>query len=165
MPLWVRSGLMTVLFPGMVAGVFPRLLAAGRWRLPLPFGPARWLGVLPLALGLVILGSTVVDFARLGRGTLAPWDAPHHLVHERLYACVRNPMYLGVLGCILGETVLWASGGVGAYLILIAFAFHVRVVAFEEPTLRRQFGKAFDDYLAAVPRWIPCLPPPSRGVG
>jgi protein-S-isoprenylcysteine O-methyltransferase Ste14 len=154
---------MTILFPGMVAGVSPRLIATGPWRLPLPVGPARWLGVVPLAGGLAILGLTIVDFAAVGRGTLAPWDAPRHLVRQRLYALVRNPMYLGVLSCILGQAVLWASGGVAAYLGLVALAFHLRVVFSEEPVLRRMFGQAFDEYVATVPRWIP-RPPSRRGM-
>ncbi len=161
MPLWLRSALTTLLFPGMVAGVFPALIARGTWGLPLPLGPTRWLGVIPLTAGLVILALTIVDFATLGRGTLAPWDAPRHLVHQRLYAWARNPMYLGVLACILGQALWQASGGVAIYLALIATAFHIRVVVFEEPALRQQFGPAFDAYIAAVPRWVPRRP--SRG--
>lgn len=160
-PLWLRSALAILLLPGMVAGLFPYLIVRGSWRLPLPLGPARWLGLVPLAVGLTILGLTISDFATRGNGTLAPWDPPRRLVHQRLYAWVRNPMYLGVLTAILGEAVLWTAGGLCLYLGVVATAFHIRVIAYEEPTLRRQFGAAFTDYLARVPRWLP-RPPGNR---
>jgi protein-S-isoprenylcysteine O-methyltransferase Ste14 len=36
------------------------------------------------------------------------------------------------------------------------------VMAYEEPTLRRQFGRSFEEYAAAVPRWLPRLRPYRR---
>jgi len=29
---------------------------------------------------------------------------------------------------------------------------------YEEPTLKRQFGRRYEEYLMKVPRWIPRLP-------
>jgi protein-S-isoprenylcysteine O-methyltransferase Ste14 len=37
------------------------------------------------------------------------------------------------------------------------FTAHVFVVLYEEPTLRRQFGESYEQYLREVPRWIPKL--------
>ena len=34
---------------------------------------------------------------------------------------------------------------------------HLFVVFYEEPTLRRQFGKSYEEYFETVPRWIPKL--------
>jgi protein-S-isoprenylcysteine O-methyltransferase Ste14 len=158
MPLWLRAVLMSFLFPGVVAGVLPWRIAGGRWSFPLDLGPAWWLGWPLLLSGAAILLWTIWDFLHIGRGTLAPWDAPTVLVHQRLYRWTRNPMYVGVLGCILGQAVLWRSGGVFAYFAFIAFAFHVRVVGFEEPALLRQFGAGYAAYLQSVPRWIPRRP-------
>ena len=38
-------------------------------------------------------------------------------------------------------------------------SFHVFVVLYEEPTLRRQFGAEYETYCRAVPRWIPRFGP------
>jgi protein-S-isoprenylcysteine O-methyltransferase Ste14 len=158
MPLWLRSTIAAIALPGVVAGVIPQWLLRGSWRSPIDLGVSRWLGAPVLALGLAILLLTIWDFARKGEGTLAPWDAPRHLVHSRLYGWTRNPMYLGVLGCLFGLGLLEASGGVLLYGAFMAIVFHVRVIVYEEPVLRRQFGDAYVRYLAAVPRWIPRRP-------
>ena len=34
---------------------------------------------------------------------------------------------------------------------------HLFVIFYEEPTLKRKFGAAYEDYLRRVPRWIPRL--------
>ncbi|HSB52888.1 MAG TPA: methyltransferase, partial [Gemmatimonadales bacterium] len=106
MPIWLRSAIFTLVFPGTVAGVVPWLLITGSHRLPLCLGAARWLGLAPLVLGLGIYVATAWEFGFAGRGTPAPWDPPRNLVDTGLYAWVRNPMYVGVLLCILGEGML-----------------------------------------------------------
>lgn len=139
----------------MVAGIVPLWIAQRGYRLPLPLGAMRWSGLVPLVAGVTVLVITIRDFFTIGRGTLAPWDAPRALVEERLYSRVRNPMYLGVLATIAGAALLWSSGGLLIYLALIAVAFHLRVVLYEEPALTKQFGAGFTAYAARVPRWIP----------
>jgi protein-S-isoprenylcysteine O-methyltransferase Ste14 len=158
--LWLRSLLSALLLPGVVAGLLPWLVSRGSLATPLSLGAWRWLGLLPLALGLFTLAATIVEFAVVGRGTLAPWDAPRHLVSSRLYHWVRNPMYLGVLGIQLGLGLLLGLGGVLGLTVLTAMLFHARVVAWEEPTLGRLFGQQFDSYRQAVPRWVPRRPEP-----
>lgn len=151
-----------------MAGAIPHWIARSSNRYPLPLGPLCWAGLLPLAAGITVLLLTIRDFAVVGRGTLAPWDAPQELVRQRLYGRVRNPMYLGVLTTVAGEALLWSSAGLLVYLLLLALAFHLRVVLYEEPALTRQFGAGFTVYAARVPRWIPARtttatepPPPS----
>jgi protein-S-isoprenylcysteine O-methyltransferase Ste14 len=155
LPLWLRATAAAILLSGMVAGVVPLWIAMSRYSFPIPLGPARWNGVLPLAIGVAVLYFTIRDFFQFGRGTLAPWDAPQALVHQRLYAWVRNPMYLGVLATIAGQAILRASGGLLIYLALIALAFHFRVVLYEGPVLARQFGAVYTAYRQSVPRWLP----------
>ena len=155
MPLWFRALFVTLLFPGTVAGFVPYRLAAGRYALPLPPGLFRWSGMALLLGGLALLLLTIWDFARSGHGTLAPWDAPTALVDRRLYARVRNPMYLGVLACIVGQGLWRGSGGVLLYGGLMAVVLHLRVVRFEEPALQRQFGAPYAEYLKRVSRWVP----------
>ena len=152
--LWARATLAAALLPGMVAGVIPAWLARHAPGPTLPLGALRWLGPPVGLVGLGVLLATIVAFATRGHGTLAPWDAPTALVHGGLYRHTRNPMYLGVLGLLLGQALWWASGGLLLYALGVAVAFQVRVITYEEPALARQFGEAYAAYRARVPRWL-----------
>ena len=46
--------------------------------------------------------------------------------------------------------------GYGALLWLF---FHIVVIAYEEPTLRQDFGAEYETYCANVPRWLPRITP------
>jgi protein-S-isoprenylcysteine O-methyltransferase Ste14 len=121
--------------------------------------PWRWLGLLPLVLGAAIMLWCVLGFALFGKGTPAPFDAPRQLVSRGLYRYVRNPMYWGMAFALIGEAVLiaelrWALVIYAAALVVIVNAF---VLLYEEPTLKRQFGAAYEHYCSGVPRWIPNL--------
>jgi protein-S-isoprenylcysteine O-methyltransferase Ste14 len=96
-------------------------------------------------IGVVLLGTCIWEFARRGRGTLAPVDPPRTLVVQDLYRYVRNPMYLSVTMIVLGEALLTGSR------VLLEYGY-------EEPTLRRRFGPAYDRYRATVGRWVPRRP-------
>ena len=137
----LKTLLFTVLVPGTVAGLFPYLLIR-YLRLPLNLGAARWLGLLPLAVGIAIYLWTAYDFIEAGRGSPAPTNAPIRLVVRGLYRYTRNPMYIGVLNTLLGLALLFGSVGVLLYLLLVFISFHAFVLVYEEPTLRELFGKA-----------------------
>jgi protein-S-isoprenylcysteine O-methyltransferase Ste14 len=64
-------------------------------------------------------------------------------------------MYVGVLTVILGWTVLFGALGLLIYAALVGTCFQLFVVCYEEPQLRRTFGKSYDEYLARVGRWLP----------
>jgi len=150
------SLLFLVLAPGVVALYLPWRLSGWRTQPPL-FGleATRWLGVLLIALGTPALLDAFARFALQGRGTPAPVLPPERLVVHGLYRFVRNPMYVAVVSIILGQALLLGSVELLAYAAVIWLGFHVFVLAYEEPALRRQFGQAYRDYCAAVPRWIP----------
>jgi protein-S-isoprenylcysteine O-methyltransferase Ste14 len=95
------------------------------------------------------------DFFSQGRGTLAPIDPPKHLVVHGLYQYVRNPMYVAVVTILLGEAIFFLSGAVlleAGVFFSLAYLF---VALYEEPTLRRQFGESYEEYVRTVGRWIP----------
>ena len=121
---------------------------------------------LPALLGLVLIAAgfalwlwTVRLFARVGRGTLAPWDPTRHLVVEGPYRHLRNPMISAVLAVLAGEAALFGSAPL---LIWCAAFFAVNHVFFrlqEEPGLERRFGDEYRVYRRNVPRWLPrCAP-------
>ncbi len=64
-------------------------------------------------------------------------------------------MYVGVVLILLGESVLFASTTLLWYGLLAWVCFHLFIVLYEEPTLRRKCGISYEDYCKKVPRWIP----------
>lgn len=151
----VRALLAFIALPGLVAIVVPPIIASlDPWRV----GPARP-GLAVMAAGAFVLVWCVRDFFVAGRGTLAPWDPPKSLVLVGLYRHTRNPMYVGVLVLVLGWAMTLGSPALGGYAILLAVAFHLRVLIHEEPWLASQFGPQWHAYAAAVPRWLPRFTP------
>jgi protein-S-isoprenylcysteine O-methyltransferase Ste14 len=110
-------------------------------------------------LGLVLLLWCVRDFSVSGKGTLAPWDPPKRLVMIGLYRHVRNPMYVGVVTLVAGWAVLYLSPILLGYALILAIAFHIRVLTYEEPWLAGQFGNAWQEYRSHVGRWLPRFSP------
>ena len=95
------------------------------------------------------------DFATAGQGTPAPIDAPKHLVVRGLYRFVRNPMYVGVLLMLTGESRAFRSLRILIYAAIVFVFFNLFVIFYEEPALTRKFGAEYDEYMRRVPRWIP----------
>jgi protein-S-isoprenylcysteine O-methyltransferase Ste14 len=112
-------------------------------------------GVVLIVLGLVLWVWTVRLFVRIGRGTLAPWDATRQLVVEGPYRRVRNPMITAVLAVLLGEAALFGSSALLIYAALFLGINWVWFVLEEEPGLERRFGDDYRCYRRNVPRWIP----------
>jgi protein-S-isoprenylcysteine O-methyltransferase Ste14 len=155
--LAARSLVWTIIMPGMFAGYIPwRFFGLARvqvsWR-----DPVHVIGVILIAVGASFLIACIVEFARRGRGTLAPVDPPRDLVVQGLYRYVRNPMYLSVTTIVLGELLLTRSMALLAYWAIWFAVVNVFVIGHEEPALRRQFGASYEQYTRNVPRWIPRL--------
>jgi protein-S-isoprenylcysteine O-methyltransferase Ste14 len=156
--LFLRSIFFTLLFPGAVTLVLPYMIMGGAVSPAGPWTGRQWIGFLLAVAGAVVLVASILDFARKGRGTLAPIDPPKQLVVTGPYRYVRNPMYLGVLTILLGETLFFRSSALLVYSIVVLAMFVVFVHAYEEPTLRRQFGESYSRYARSVRRWIPGRP-------
>lgn len=154
MKLLLKNLLFTVLVPGTVAVYVPLLIARGHAPVS---GIASWPAWPCFALGTALYASCVRGFAGHGRGTPAPIDPPKRLVVRGPYRASRNPMYVGVLGVILGWATLFRLGALFLYAAAVATAFHLTVVFYEEPALRRAFGDEYRDYCARVGRWLPKL--------
>lgn len=152
MLLALKNLLFTVLVPGTVAGYVPWLVTRGE---SLSWGAGTALALLLFAAGGAIYFWCLWDFASFGRGTPAPIDAPKKLVVRGLYRYTRNPMYLGVLTVILGWAVLFQALGLLIYGACVGSCFHLFVVYYEEPQLRRTFGESYRQYQARVSRWLP----------
>ena len=154
--LLLRNLLFTILQPGIVAGLIPYLLVKDQLKTTLssPFHFYQWIAFVIIIIGLAILFYCIYHFAKYGHGTLSPADPTKQLVTKGLYRYSRNPMYLGVLLVLLGETIFMRSLMLGAYLFLITILFLLYVVYFEERRLSKSFGDDYTNYKKKVKRWI-----------
>jgi protein-S-isoprenylcysteine O-methyltransferase Ste14 len=157
----LKTLLFTILVPGFVTLYVPDILL-GRTHSP-GHGPLAWLGVLCSVGGTGIYFRCAWEFAVRGLGTPAPIAPTKFLVVSGLHRYVRNPMYIGVLLVILGQAALFHAPQLAAYGALSILLAHLFVLFYEEPTLRRQFGDSYLEYLRSVPRWIPRLRSESAG--
>ena len=152
MSAW-RHARAIALLPGTVAVAVPAILIALSGT---DFDPLRGVLGAPLAIaGFAMWLWTVQLFARIGKGTLAPWDPTERLVVEGPYAHVRNPMITGVLGVLLGEALVFGSTAIAIWAAIFAMINHAFFLAYEEPAVERRFGNEYRRYKANVPRWIP----------
>jgi protein-S-isoprenylcysteine O-methyltransferase Ste14 len=148
--LLLRAMVAFLAMPALVAFAVPIWIGASAGR------PVRYLmtAVVLLCLGTLLLLWCVREFYVSGRGTLAPWDPPKHLVTSGPYRMSRNPMYIGVVILLAGWCTLWGSRALIIYAVLVMIAFHLRVLLFEEPWAARRFGSEWDAYRDRVPRWV-----------
>jgi protein-S-isoprenylcysteine O-methyltransferase Ste14 len=152
--LYLRATTALVL-PATVDAAVPAVLLRGS-EARVELGAWAVLGTPLILLGLwLLLDSVFLRFAHEGRGTLAPIDPPHFVVRGGPYRVTRNPMYVANVAIIVGLGAVFRSWPVLAWALVALLAFHLFVLTYEEPTLRRRFGEDYDDYRRAVGRWIP----------
>lgn len=154
---WTNALLRSVVWLG-AAGVYAYLKKpAGASLSAIRLDAPGWLGASLVGAGLGLhCWSNVV----LARAEPAAGQAPAALVAAGPYRFVRNPIYLAGISLLLGVGLLyapWRAADLVAPVVLLAF-FHLRIVRFEEPALRKRFGASYDDYCGRVPRWLPRLP-------
>ncbi|MFL5618563.1 MAG: methyltransferase family protein [Gemmatimonadaceae bacterium] len=156
----VRHLLSIALLPFVVVVLVPRWLLA-RDAVDVTIASAallasgRIVGALAFAAGFTVFVWCVLLFARVGRGTLAPWDPTHRLVVVGPYRHVRNPMITAVCTMLAGEALFFHSARIGGWLLLVVAVNHIYFLVLEEPGLAARFGEEYERYRMAVPRWLP----------
>jgi protein-S-isoprenylcysteine O-methyltransferase Ste14 len=156
---WVGTVVFLVLTPGVVAGLIPWVITG--WRIPWTGGwvwPVAIVAAIVILSGVVVLLEAFVRFARAD-GTPAPPMPTAHLVVVGPYRYVRNPMYLAVLGIILGQALLSGSRGALLYAGTVLLAVVLFVRGYEEPTLELEYGEEYREYRRNVRGWIPRVRP------
>ena len=154
----LKTLVFSILVPGTVTVIIPRLLLQGTGGLVLPALSLWIVGLLPLLIGVGLYIWCAGAFTFIGRGTPAPIDAPRVLVTQGAYRWMRNPRYVAVLIVVIGEAILFRSLLLAGYALLLLAVFHTFVVFVEEPSLRRQFGASYEAYVHSIPRWLPHFP-------
>ena len=161
----LRHLIAILLLPFTVVVMVPRWLlgtdaaAMGWGRAPAVDWISRAAGAVVFAAGFALFAWCVSLFARVGQGTLAPWDPTQRLVAVGPYRHVRNPMISGVLLMLVGEALLSRSGVLALWAGAFLLINHTYFLLSEEPGMQRRFGDSYRVYRAHVPRWIPRLTP------
>jgi protein-S-isoprenylcysteine O-methyltransferase Ste14 len=146
-----------VLMGGTFGCLLPYLSGDWHFRQPVPYwGIARAAGVVLICAGLVPAVSAFIGFFKAG-GTPVPVAAPPRLVVTGFYRYVRNPIYVGFLIILIGQSLLFGSRGLLDYLAVSWCVGVLAVRFYEEPILTRKFGAEYHAYRRAVPAWLPRL--------
>jgi protein-S-isoprenylcysteine O-methyltransferase Ste14 len=117
---------------------------------------ARWVRV----VGLVVLAvaSAFTIWARVVLGTMWSADAAvkqgHRLRTNGPYAVTRHPIYTGILGMLLGSTLL---SGAGRWLLLVPVGLVVLAakIRAEERLMAATFPEEYPAYRRRVPALVP----------
>jgi protein-S-isoprenylcysteine O-methyltransferase Ste14/ADP-ribose pyrophosphatase YjhB (NUDIX family) len=154
---FVRTLLFGALVPATILALIPAMIlnvtgTGGEG------GVLRLVGLVPMVVGIAVLAWCFAGFVVEGEGTPAPYDPPHRLVTGRLYSWLRNPMYVAVTTVLVGEAMFYSSIPLLIWAAVAWIFFHLFVVLYEEPTLERRFGPAYEQYAEQVPRWVPSRP-------
>jgi protein-S-isoprenylcysteine O-methyltransferase Ste14 len=157
--LWIRAAIFTILVPFVVGWYVPQRILEGVFPAP-GLWQAGWLltasGMLLyfwcLAMFLLAGGTPAVFFTRPLRFLIG--SEPGAVVRRGPYRFSRNPMYVAVVACILGQAVVYRSAPVLCYGLAVAVVFHLVVVLIEEPHLRAVRGPDYERYLRVTRRWL-----------
>ena len=148
--LFARALFALLLLPGSFGFLIPLFVIEPEWRQR----PFELLALVPLVFGLLLLLACVREFYVSGKGTLAPWSPPVHLVTSGPYRFSRNPMYVAMSSLVLGWAWAFYSMPLFWYALFVIAAFHARILLGEEPRLAKVFGSEWTAYRARVPRWL-----------
>lgn len=118
--------------------------------------PANYLGLLPIAVGVVLSMLAEREFRK--KGLIDPLgqavDTVDTLVTTGIYGFTRNPAYLGLV-LILSGLAIWV-GSLTPWLFVVLYAFLLRkkYIEPEEAQLQERFGERYRQYCQLVPRWF-----------
>jgi protein-S-isoprenylcysteine O-methyltransferase Ste14 len=142
----IVPGLLTVVIPWLILRANPASMPSPPW--------LSWPGPILMACGALLIAWCVRDFVRSGGGTPSPVEPPVRLVESGPFRWSRNPLYLGILGMLLGEALWWWSSVLLTYAVGTWMSLELFLQVYEEPSLEHRFGDAYRAYRRRVRRWL-----------
>jgi protein-S-isoprenylcysteine O-methyltransferase Ste14 len=109
-------------------------------------------GVLHILSNLLILGGFVL--LATAWNVLYRAQRQQQLATTGIYARIRHPQYVGFIAIMFGFLLQWPTILTVAMFPLLVWMY-VRLAHAEERDALREFGRAYEDYAAATPRWLP----------
>jgi protein-S-isoprenylcysteine O-methyltransferase Ste14 len=159
--LWALLGTLLyllLLLPFFLIWIPYRILLSSEQIYIFDIGVFRYLGLVPIALGVIIYVFCSLSFVFIGKGTPVPFTPTKELIVTGLYRFVRNPLYIAGVFVLAGEALLFQSIGIFFYCLVLFGGFNLHVLM-EETLLADKFGTSYERYRNSVPRWIPRLKP------
>jgi protein-S-isoprenylcysteine O-methyltransferase Ste14 len=113
----------------------------------------RYTGIVLVVSAIALVLWAAVLFRRAGT-TIKPFQKSSALITGGPYRITRNPIYVGMVGALIGTAVL--LGSVAPFLVIPAFTALIqsKFIRAEEAALERTFGSVFLDYKSKVRRWL-----------
>ena len=147
-----------LLVPFFLIFIPHKILSSSEYIYNFDIGMVRYLGLIPISLGIIIYLWCSYSFVSSGKGSPIPFTPTKNLVVTGLFRFVRNPLYIAGAFVLIGEALLFQSNGIFIYCLVMFAIFNVHVFM-EEALLADRFGATYKRYLESVPRWIPRLKP------
>jgi len=123
-------------------------------KLPAQLGFQEILAVLLIVTGLMLVAWVTYAHAKYGKGTPAPFNPPKNFVAGGAYCYSRNPMYVGALTILIGESLFFRSFWLLIFTVFLFIMFNIYIHFEEEPRLVQRFGDSYNTYMKTVPRWL-----------
>ena len=119
----------------------------------IPFSPLLEIGL--ALVGIILLISAVGLFAKFNT-TVNPMEPnkASSLVTNGLYNYTRNPMYLGLLLCLIAFVIWLQNPAAILGFVLFVITMTIFQIIPEEKVMSDKFGKEYEDYKARVRRWL-----------
>ena len=124
----------------------------------LPFVGLPHLPIVALVMTLIGIGAGIAGILSFykARTTINPLEPSQatHFVSEGIYKLSRNPMYVGLVCCLVSWAI-WLSYLLPwlGVLLFIAYMTRFQIIP-EERVLRQKFGDEYQNYCLKVRRWL-----------
>lgn len=115
--------------------------------------PYRYGGLLFVLGGILLVLWAARLFGQAGT-TIKPFQEASALVVVGPYRLTRNPMYVGMVGVLVGVAVVLGSLSPWIIIPLFVALIDVRFIRAEEAALERMFGARYRTYKTRVRRWV-----------
>jgi protein-S-isoprenylcysteine O-methyltransferase Ste14 len=112
-------------------------------------------GAFLIITGTLLVAWTIALFKTEGQGTPNPKLPPRNFIVSGPYRISRNPMALGGLLILLGESAVYYSPSLLGLAIVYGVVVYLNAKNIEEPELIKRFGEPYTEYLKTVPRFFP----------
>lgn len=117
-------------------------------------------GVLCLAVGFVGVGVRALTIGYIPGGTSGRnrgRQVAETLNTRGVYSVVRHPLYVGNYFMWLGAALVPRDPWVVLVVTLVFWLYYERIMSAEEDFLRGKFGRAFEEWAARTPAFVPAL--------
>lgn len=113
----------------------------------------QWIGLPIIVIG-ILLNLQAKGTVLKSKTTIIPFQKPRLLVRHGPFHYSRNPMYLGMLLVLIGESILLSSLSAMIAPILFMIIITIKFIKPEEKILENVFEDDYKKYQNEVRRWI-----------